>query len=107
MPDAAQALFPLTEKIVTAFSLSDRRIEAHDPDEADDEDVIYLEASAPSDISDGRVLSIQYFPAEEKYLVRFETAHHVGGWPTHWTSSLASADEILAEIRRTLPSFAC
>jgi len=88
--------YTLTTQLLNALYAPTARVEAHDFEAGEEDDVIYLQ-EARSDLSDGLVFSIEAFPGTPNFLIALESAHHVGGWPTYWSTAAGPQEQVLAE----------
>ncbi|MEP3667017.1 MAG: hypothetical protein ABJN42_09835 [Roseibium sp.] len=91
-------LYSLTRKIILEYMLEDKRVEPHDPDDPEDCDVIYLD-EAVSELSEGRVITVQFFPSFGDFQARIEGAHKIGGWPTYWSSIFGKEADVLESLK--------
>ena len=90
------ALHPFTREVISVLGLEDKRVEAHEPGEQDD-DIIFLENSDNGGSGDAHALCIGTFG--DKVVASFETACRQSGWAIHWSTSISEPAEVLDELK--------
>lgn len=104
-PSKPQGLYVVTERLVDSHASWFLKIEAHEGDDPDGSDLLWVSVSE-DEMTEGEVVMLGPL-SEGRWYVSHDHANKYGGWPTVW-SVAGTLDEVLiataAYLRAEMPS---
>lgn len=100
----AKIFYDLTERIISISGARFAKTCAHDGDDAEGVDLLWLEYTPEDAFSDGEVIKVgRGSPDGNTWFASQESAYRAGGWPTHWTTA-GTDDEVVQQVKALLIS---
>ena len=95
-------MFVLTQKLIQSHGIQFAKVDAHDIEDEDSADLLWLLWTPDDPFTEGEVLEISSVTEDESlYFVALNLAYRFGGWPTSWRFT-GTRDECVQAIQKVL-----
>jgi len=103
--NVVEGLYPTSIKLIASRSHWFVEVVAHDPNDAESSDLLWLTRNAHNELCEGEVVKLSPL-REGRWFAAHDYADTVGGWPTVWDTAGTESEvveAVLAYLEIELP----